>query len=385
MEPATSERAALDAEVLAMIREGVDARRDDARFGQLALALFRHQYAHNAAYRRLCDAAGAHPDEVADWKQIPPAHTGAFKEARLACFPPENDVRTFRTSGTTAVGRGALHLDTLALYEASLLETFGAFICPEGPGLRFAVLAPSPREAPDSSLSYMFGHAVRVLGEGEARYFLSAEPGRAWKPESLLAELQGLRRPVAVCGTAFAFVHLIDHMTQRGHRISLAPGSRIMETGGFKGRSSEVPRDVLHAELSRRLGIPPWRIVNQYGMCELGSQFYEPSLREGRETSWKVVPPWVRSRALDPATLTDVPDGEVGVLAHYDLANTGSVLAVLTADRGRVRGGRLQVLGRFEGAEARGCSIAADALLQASAATEDRQAKRAASEDRKGR
>ena len=364
MEPATGARDALDREVLAMIREGVDARRDAARFGALALALFRHQYEQNAPYRQLCDAADARPDGIADWKQIPPAPTGAFKEARLACFPPANDVCTFRTSGTTARARGALHLDTLALYEASLLETFGAFICPEGPGLRFAVLAPSPREAPDSSLSYMFGHAVRALGEGDSRYFLSAEPGRAWSPDALLQELRGLRRPVAVCGTAFAFVHLVDHMTQRGQRLSLAPGSRIMETGGFKGRSREVPRDVLHAELSRRLGVPPWRIVNQYGMCELGSQFYEPSLREGRETSWKVIPPWVRSRALDPATLCDVPDGEVGVLAHYDLANTGSVLAVLTADRGRVRGGRLQVLGRFEGADARGCSIAADALLQ---------------------
>ncbi len=374
-----------------MIREGVDARRDDVRFGKLALALFQHQYAHNAPYRRLCDAAGAHPEAVTDWKQIPPAPTGAFKEARLACFPPEDEVRTFRTSGTTTRSRGELHLDTLALYEASLVETFSAFICPEGPGLRFAVLAPSPREAPDSSLSYMFGHAVRALGEGESRYFLSADATRAWSPEALVAELRSLRRPVAVCGTAFAFVHLIDHMTQRGQRLSLAPGSRIMETGGFKGRSREVPRDVLHAELSRRLGVPPWRIVNQYGMCELGSQFYEPSLREGRETSWKVVPPWVRSRALDPATLSDVPDGEIGVLAHYDLANTGSVLAVLTADRGRVRGGRLQVLGRFEGAEARGCSIAADALLQgqraASPASEERQGQRAASkasEERQG-
>jgi hypothetical protein len=360
----SGERAALDQQVLAMIHEGVDARRDDARFGALALQLFRHQYAHNAAYQRLCDAADARPDEIDDWKQIPPAPTGAFKEARLACFPSEADVRVFRTSGTTTRARGALHLDTLTLYEASLLETFGSFLCPEGSGLRFAILAPSPDAAPDSSLSYMFGCAVRALGEGECRYFLAPDTGRAWNPDALLAELHACRMPIALCGTAFAFVHLIDRMTERAQRLSLAPGSRIMETGGFKGRSREVPRDVLHAELSRRLGVPPWRIVNQYGMCELGSQFYEPSLREGRETSWKMVPPWVRSRALDPATLSDVPDGEIGVLAHYDLANTGSVLAVLTADRGRVRGGRLQVVGRLEGAEARGCSIAADALLQ---------------------
>jgi len=55
------------------------------------------------------------------------------------------------------------------------------------------------------------------------------------------------------------------------------------------------------------------------------------------------------------------------VLLHCDLANTGSVLAVLTSDAGR-RATRsaaddFEVLGRIAGAEARGCSIAADALF----------------------
>src|SRR5262245_55379159 len=100
MEAAAGERETLDGEVLAMIREGVDARRDDVRFAKLALPLFRYQYAHNAPYRRLCDAAGAHPDTLTDWRQIAPVSTGAFKEARLACFPPEDGVRTFRTTRT---------------------------------------------------------------------------------------------------------------------------------------------------------------------------------------------------------------------------------------------------------------------------------------------
>jgi hypothetical protein len=98
-------------------------------------------------------------------------------------------------------------------------------------------------------------------------------------------------------------------------------------------------------------------------MCELASQFYEATLRTGEPTHAKSVPPWVRTRVLDPATFTDVSPGETGVLVHYDLANTGSVLAVQTSDLGRRLDSGFEMLGRLAGAEERGCSIAADALL----------------------
>jgi hypothetical protein len=71
----------------------------------------------------------------------------------------------------------------------------------------------------------------------------------------------------------------------------------------------------------------------------------------------------VRTRVVDPATQKDVAPGGEGVLAHFDLANVGSALAVLTSDLGELAPGGFRVLGRLRGAEARGCSLAADALL----------------------
>ena len=47
-----------------------------------------------------------------------------------------------------------------------------------------------------------------------------------------------------------------------------------------------------------------------------------------------------------------------GIVTIFDLANTGSVLAIQTADLGRAAGDGFVVLGREPGAEARGCSIA---------------------------
>ncbi len=355
-------RRDLDRKVLAWLREGVDAPPDDARFETLALELFAHQYAHNPAYQRLCRAFRVRPEDVARWQDIPAVPTGAFKEARLAAFPEAQEVRIFRTSGSTTAARGQLHLDTLELYQASLLATFAAYICPDRKRIRFAVLAPSAANAPDSSLSYMFEVACRELGSARSTFYV--EP-QGWEPERLIADLRELDEPIALVGTAFAFVHLLDALEARGLRLGLPDGTRVMETGGFKGRSREVTRDELHGAIAAALGVSASRIVNQYGLCELGSQFYEPTLRTGVPTRSKRVPPWVRTRVVDPASMKDVATGERGLLVHYDLVNTGSVLAVQTSDLGRVTQAGLEILGRLEAAETRGCSIAADALLAA--------------------
>jgi hypothetical protein len=165
-------RRAIDAKVLELIAEGALAAPDEARFDALALELFRYQLEHNAPYRRLCEALGAAVERVSHWREIPPVPTGAFKEARLATFPEADEVRTFRTSGSTTERRGELHLDTLELYDASLAATFGAFVCVGVQRIRFLVLAPSLADAPDSSLSYMFDAALRRWGAPESRFYL---------------------------------------------------------------------------------------------------------------------------------------------------------------------------------------------------------------------
>ena len=105
---------------------------------------------------------------------------------------------------------------------------------------------------------------------------------------------------VVVMGTAFAWVHWLDRVRDEGPGAPLPPGSRLMETGGFKGRSREVPRVELYRELSGALGIPVDRMVNEYGMTELLSQLYEPVLADEAPTSLEDrihrPPPWLRVR-----------------------------------------------------------------------------------------
>jgi hypothetical protein len=153
-------------------------------------------------------------------------------------------------------------------------------------------------------------------------------------------------------------------------------GSVVVETGGFKGRSRFVPRGELYRALTAAVGVPAGRIVNEYGMTELLSQFYEPVLSgeapEDPDRRWHVGPSWVRTRILDPETLDPVAPGEPGLLCHIDLANLDSAIAVLTEDVGvqpwgeedaRPRDRGFRLLGRAEGAEPRGCSLVMEELL----------------------
>ncbi len=48
-----------------------------------------------------------------------------------------------------------------------------------------------------------------------------------------------------------------------------------METGGYKGRSRELPKPKLREMVSKYLGVAEADIVTEYGMSELSSQAYE--------------------------------------------------------------------------------------------------------------
>jgi hypothetical protein len=68
---------------------------------------------------------------------------------------------------------------------------------------------------------------------------------------------------------------------------------------------------------------------------------------------------------VDPETLAPVPHGQRGLLLHYDLANRNSVVAILTEDLGVAVAEGFLLLGRAEGSEVRGCSVAIDEMLLA--------------------
>ncbi|WP_420130612.1 long-chain fatty acid--CoA ligase [Longimicrobium sp.] len=361
---------ALRDELLHHIGAGTGAEMPDAEFDRLARAVFAHQFARNAPYRAYCERRGVSPRTVAGWEDVPAVPTDAFKAAALVCGDPADAAAVFRTSGTTAgpERRGTHYLPDLSLYDAALRAGFRAHLLADGARPRILSLIPRPEEMRDSSLSHMAGAVVADFGGAGSEWYVSPEGGidHGGLADALRrAETAG--EPVCILGTAFALVHWLDALREAGARHRLPAGSRLMDTGGFKGRSREVTREELYGAVQERLGIPHAWCVNEYGMTEMSSQFYDgvAGLAVAPAERLHVGPPWVRTQATDPETLRPLPHGETGVLRHFDLANLNSVMAIQTADLGITSPEGFRVLGRAQGAEARGCSLAMDDLLRA--------------------
>ena len=180
------------------------------------------------------------------------------------------------------------------------------------------------------------------------------------------AEKRG--EPVLLLGTTLFFMAYFEHMERESLAVTLPRGSRAMDTGGAKGQLTEYQREEVETAFAHHLGIAPSHLVNEYGMAELGSQFYDDNFlahHEGRaRKQGKEIPPWVRTRFLHPETLQEQPDGERGILVHYDLANLDIPLAIQIEDIGSRTGDRLHVEGRLLGAEARGCSLPFEKFLE---------------------
>lgn len=392
------------------------AQHAEIEFNGMALVLFALQFNRNAPYRKLCEARRVAPNAVTHWSEIPAVPTSAFKELELSCLPPEQRARVFHSSGTTEQ-RPSRHYhsaESLEIYEASGWRWFEARMAadvrrltlsaPEGQSLvasaatgRLLSLTPPSGQAPRSSLVHMIDVIRQKIG-AEASVFVGrvstdgtwtldcdaafavlsgshrreeVETARVANPPP---HVGGYERPLLVVGTAFSFVHLLDEMRARDLRLQLPAGSRVMETGGYKGRSREMAKAELHALIAERLGVPAENIICEYGMSELSSQAYQRvTCTEGQvpgnprsqschlspATCHFRFPPWARARVISPETGREVNEGETGLLRVFDLANVFSVMVIQTEDLAVRRGDGFELLGRAKLAEPRGCSLMA--------------------------
>jgi hypothetical protein len=355
-----AEGAALATDIATFIESGIP---DDSTFNALALRVFTYQFQWNLPYRRFCTGKGVRPESITHWRGIPAAPAAAFKHFELTCAPksdcnPESGGRVFHSSGTTGRETSRHFMDAagLFLYRTSLKAAYAHFV-PEWTAGILALMPPTS-EAPHSSLSFM-------LEELKAQFWWEVSDANnkySWT-DKVRFWMQEQRKSYTVFGTAFAWVHFFDTVPES---FTLPEGCVVLETGGFKGRSREVSRDELYVLFTDRLGMPPTHCVSEYGMSEMASQFYDSTLLDATRGKSrpvrKVAPYWLKTRILDPITGAEAAMGQPGLLAHYDLANLNSVLAIQTEDygSGAEDGDGFLLLGRAPGAVLRGCSLLAE-------------------------
>lgn len=356
--------ASLVADLLAFI--SMDACTAD-RFDQLALRLFAHQYENNAPFRSFCQRRGATLRKVKTWSDIPAVPIDAFKAMELRSEPALPTERVFMTSGTTGrAARGRHFHPRLDVYDLSMTHNFARRFMSGAQRLPMGILFPDEQAMPNSSLAHYLALARSEFGTVDSRHFLTPEgldlPGLC----AALAQAERTGQAYALLGASFSLVHVMDALREQGRSFRLPAGSRILDTGGYKGQSRELPLEDFYAGLEELLGVPRTHCINMYGMTELSTQFYDdgnavlPSVKSG--------PHWIRSRLVEPVTGRSVAPGERGILVHCDLANYNSATTILTEDVGQWAEGGFLLLGRAEGAAAKGCSLAVEEFVKAAAA-----------------
>lgn len=363
------------------------------RWFELANQLFQLQAEFVEPYKNLCKyrlKADFKSWNFNNLEQIPAIPTTAFKEFEITALNSTERTHVFYSSGTTyeKPSRHYHSIDSIKIYEDSLSLWFknciltrhkfydGKFgthdtnsntpikYC-DPTGINFIFLTPPADAAPHSSLVHMFKTLKDRFGSESSDFVGFAENQTGWKIDfkklnQILTSLS-IDAPIIICGTAFNYVHLIDHLEKNGVRFNMPQETIIFETGGYKGRSREIPKSELYEKISKVFGIQTARIVSEYGMSELSSQAYDKIFKNQSDEQRKFrFPPWAKFSIVSPETKEPVGLNEIGILRIYDLANIYSVFAIQTDDLAINLGDGFMLVGRAGASEQRGCSLLVD-------------------------
>ncbi len=335
-------------------------------FGPLALAVFRYQFENVAVYQRYCVSRGASPENVERLDQVPHASTLAFKYAAVHNAADSDSVGAlnFLTSGTTKgfAERGRHIVPHPEVYRASAIAHLQTMLFPDGLRLAMLALHPTVDLMPESSLSTMLSWCIEGFGSETAFCAANRDGVDTAAAIAFLKEVEARDEPVCILGTTAASASLFESIQRCGRAIRLPGGSRLMDTGGAKGQAVPLTPDEVVARAWACLGIDGALVINEYGMTEMCSQVYDATsfnsdLGGYKGYRMKLPPPWLRPTIFDPVTLKPVADGHVGLVGFFDLANVGSISALMTEDLGFVKDGAVAILGRAAAGGARGCAL----------------------------
>ncbi|QYA24436.1 acyl transferase [Gramella sp. MT6] len=307
-------------------------------FEALSLEVFKYQFEHNNIYRDFCILLSKDPNSVKTISDIPFLPIEFFKRKQLISGnrPPQI---TFTSSGTTGSTTSKHYVSDLRLYEKSFLEAFRIFYgSPEE--YTFLALLPSYLERTGSSLIYMVDSLINHSKDEESGFYLNNLEELSGK----LKQLDRNEKKVFLIGVSFALLDLVEmeHFNLKN--------TIVMETGGMKGRRKEMIREELHDKLKAGFGVD--KIHSEYGMTELLSQAY--STGKGIFEC----PPWMDILIRDPEdALTFLQNGKTGGINVIDLANINSCSFIATQDLGRKKNDQIEILGRFDNSDVRGCNL----------------------------
>jgi phenylacetate-coenzyme A ligase PaaK-like adenylate-forming protein len=310
-------------------------------FEDFALELFHFQARHNAVYSSYLKARKIQPESIQTIQSIPFLPIRFFKDFPVVCGESSAFDSFFSSSGTTGMITSKHFIWSESWYLNHSKQIFEANY---GSLRDFHVLAllPAYLERPGSSLVAMAQHFIEQTDSEHSGFYL-------YNQEELLQKMELLRndsRQVLLLGVTFALLDLAES----GKSFTPMSNLIVMETGGMKGRRKEMIREEVHDILMSFFQVSA--IHSEYGMTELLSQAY--SKGQGKYTLPATMRVMLRD-VNDPFSWSARSQGGINVI---DLANFHSCAFLETQDLGRFdENGFLEVLGRFDHSEIRGCNL----------------------------
>ncbi len=316
-------------------------KNNDSAFEEIALEVFKLQYANNKVYQDFTDALATKVDGVDSLTKIPFLPISFFKTHQVITEIIETKSPvSFSSSGTTQTGTSYHYVNDIALYEKSFLQCFNQFF---GKPSDYCILAllPSYFERGGSSLVYMTQKLIDESKHPESGFYLDDYDALIQTTNLLKQQKQ----KTLLLGVSYALLDLAEK------NISLTDNFIVMETGGMKGRRKEMLKEELHATLKEKLNIHT--VYSEYGMTELLSQGY--SLQNGLFQT----PLWMRILIRDTNDpLSYLPPNKTGGINVIDLANINSCSFIATQDLGKLHANNsFELMGRFDNSDIRGCNL----------------------------
>lgn len=311
------------------------------QFESLALELFQFQSKANPLYREYLRIRRVNVEEVKSLDQIPFLPIRFFKDHPVICGKPEDFKHFYRSSGTTGMITSKHYIwseDWYLRHARQIFEsTYGSLN-----DYHVLALLPAYLERPGSSLVAMAQHFIQVSDSEHSGFYL-------YNHDELLQKVNKLRhgfRKILLLGVTFALLDLADS----NEPLDSVDNLMVMETGGMKGRRKEMIREEVHDTLKSYFGVES--IHSEYGMTEMMSQAY--SKGQGKYQLPASVQIMLRD-INDPWSWATRSQGGINVI---DLGNFHSCAFLETQDLGRFdEDGNLEVLGRIDNSEIRGCNL----------------------------
>jgi hypothetical protein len=376
--PDSAEVSSLRNEIAAFIKNGgaLPKKEREDKFNRLAVGLFKLQFNAIDGYSKYCKKKNVTPENINDYLQIPPMPASAFKSGDIFIYSNEEIYLTFKTSGTSGSDRGNAYFSRSCaeLTSLAIVENAKRYMFPDLVDTRFFLIAPSPEAMPNLTMAFGITEVMKNIGPYGGKHYLGTE---GLKTEELMSDLKKCEQekiPASIIAPSFAMVAILDKLAEKKMIFKMAPGSRVLDAGGFKGRSREVSRPDMVKMIGERFSIMPQYCINALGMSELGTQYYDNNIKNHaagiKAPVAKENPHWAK-------TLVMKLDGDMnyiapnaysinGALVHFDLSNFDRAAAILTDDLGCYREGGFEVLGRIKEGDLKGCSLTIEELIKKS-------------------